>query len=222
MIRGCATRWRQDGGRPAGGHVAALRRAGGVAGGGGARGELGNRLTGEMVAEDAGAAAGHGSSSRRCPTAGMRRSSTSQRRWRRVDDVHREGLRRMSDILSHPGGGGARARAVRRTPLLAAAALDRVAGRRVLVKAECLQVTGLVQGARRPGRRSRRWRAAALARGVFAYSSGNHAQGVAWAAAAHGAPAVILMPLGRAGGEDRGDEGAGRRGGAVRSGAPGP
>ena len=34
----------------------------------------------------------------------------------------------------------------------------------------------------------------ARARGVLAFSSGNHAQGVAWAAAAHGAPAVILMP----------------------------
>jgi threonine dehydratase len=29
---------------------------------------------------------------------------------------------------------------------------------------------------------------------VLAFSSGNHAQGVAWAAAEHGAPAVILMP----------------------------
>jgi pimeloyl-ACP methyl ester carboxylesterase len=36
----------------------------------------------------------------------------------------------------------ARAQGIRRTPLLAAAALDRIAGRRLLVKAECLQVTG--------------------------------------------------------------------------------
>jgi threonine dehydratase len=32
------------------------------------------------------------------------------------------------------------------------------------------------------------------ARGVIAFSSGNHAQGVALAAARHGAPAVIIMP----------------------------
>ena len=69
--------------------------------------------------------------------------------------------------------------------MLAAAALDRIAGRRVLVKAECLQVTGSFKA--RGG-----WAAvSALARpagrgGVLAYSSGNHAQGVAWAAAAHG------------------------------------
>jgi threonine dehydratase len=31
-------------------------------------------------------------------------------------------------------------------------------------------------------------------RGVIAYSSGNHAQGVAYAAAAHASPCVILMP----------------------------
>ena len=63
----------------------------------------------------------------------------------------------------------------------------------MLVKAECLQVTGSfkARGA---------WAAiSALSpeertRGVLAYSSGNHAQGIAWAAAAHGLPAVILMP----------------------------
>lgn len=88
---------------------------------------------------------------------------------------------------------GARARGIRRTPLLEAPGLDRLAGRRVLVKAECLQVTGSfkARGA---------WAAisaldmAARRRGVLAYSSGNHAQGIAWAAAAHDVPAVILMP----------------------------
>jgi threonine dehydratase len=87
----------------------------------------------------------------------------------------------------------ARATAIRRTPLLSAPALDRLAGRRVLVKAECLQVTGSfkARGA---------WAAvsalgpAERQRGILAYSSGNHAQGVAWAAAAHAVPATILMP----------------------------
>jgi threonine dehydratase len=82
---------------------------------------------------------------------------------------------------------------VRRTPLLHAPLLDAVAGRRVLVKAECLQVTGSFKA--RGG-----WSAVsaldsrARARGVMAFSSGNHAQGVAHAAACHGAPCVILMP----------------------------
>ena len=61
----------------------------------------------------------------------------------------------------------------------------------MLVKAECLQVTGSfkARGA---------WSAiSALPKGtpgVLAMSSGNHAQGVAWAAAAHGMTAVIVMP----------------------------
>lgn len=82
---------------------------------------------------------------------------------------------------------------VRVTPLLHAPLLDRLAGRRVLVKAECLQLTGSFKA--RGG-----WSAVsaldpqARARGVIAYSSGNHAQGVALAAARHGAPCVILMP----------------------------
>jgi threonine dehydratase len=82
---------------------------------------------------------------------------------------------------------------VRRTPLLNAPLLDRLVGRRVFVKAECLQVTGSFKA--RGG-----WSAVsalspeACRRGVIAYSSGNHAQGVAYAASAHTAPCVILMP----------------------------
>ncbi len=79
------------------------------------------------------------------------------------------------------------------TPLLENGFLNEIAGRRVLVKAEALQVTGsfkfrgaystltaLSDGARE--------------RGVLAYSSGNHAQGVAKAARMLGVPAVIVMP----------------------------
>lgn len=99
----------------------------------------------------------------------------------------------MSDIYRIRAAAARGRGHVRRTPLLSAAALDKRAGRRVWVKAECLQVTGSfkARGA---------WAAVSalapeeLARGVLAFSSGNHAQGVAWAAAAHGAPAVILMP----------------------------
>jgi threonine dehydratase len=87
----------------------------------------------------------------------------------------------------------ARAEGLRVTPLLSAPGLDALAGRRVLVKAESLQVTGSFKA--RGG-----WAAVSAlapevrARGVIAFSSGNHAQGVAWATAVHGAPAVILMP----------------------------
>ena len=99
----------------------------------------------------------------------------------------------MSDIFRIRAA-AARARGrVRRTPLLASAALDRRAGRRVWVKAECLQVTGSFK-ARGAWAAVSALEPEARARGVLAFSSGNHAQGVAWAAAAHGAPAVILMP----------------------------
>ncbi|MBR9863489.1 MAG: threonine/serine dehydratase [Rhodobacteraceae bacterium] len=81
----------------------------------------------------------------------------------------------------------------RRTPMLTSPFLDDIAGRRVLVKAECLQHTGSFKyrGA---------WSAiSALPKevrknGVIAFSSGNHAQGVALAAAQHGIKAVIVMP----------------------------
>ncbi|MBO9406569.1 threonine/serine dehydratase [Shimia sp. R9_1] len=81
----------------------------------------------------------------------------------------------------------------RRTPMLTSPFLDEIAGRRVLVKPECLQHTGSFKF--RGG-----WSAvsaldeATRKRGIIAYSSGNHAQGVAMAAAAHDAPAVIVMP----------------------------
>ncbi|KAJ02967.1 threonine/serine dehydratase [Sulfitobacter mediterraneus] len=81
----------------------------------------------------------------------------------------------------------------RATPLLNAPLLDDLAGRRIWVKPECLQLTGSFKfrGA---------WSAlSALApdvrsKGVIAFSSGNHAQGVALAAKMHGVPAVIIMP----------------------------
>lgn len=79
------------------------------------------------------------------------------------------------------------------TPLLSSPFLDEIAGRRVLVKAECLQHTGSFKY------RGARAAVSALdpevrARGVIAFSSGNHAQGVALAAREHGVPAVIVMP----------------------------
>lgn len=82
---------------------------------------------------------------------------------------------------------------VRHTPLLSSPFVDEIAGRRIFVKAEALQHTGSFKfrGA---------WSAVseltdnALKAGVIAFSSGNHAQGVALAAREHGTSAVIVMP----------------------------
>ncbi|MEM8592111.1 MAG: threonine/serine dehydratase [Pseudomonadota bacterium] len=82
---------------------------------------------------------------------------------------------------------------VRRTPMLTSPFLDEIAGRRIWVKAECLQHTGSFKfrGA---------WSAVSSLsdeereKGIFASSSGNHAQAIALAARMHGAVAVILMP----------------------------
>jgi len=81
----------------------------------------------------------------------------------------------------------------RRTPLLSSTFLDEIAGRRVLIKPECLQHTGSFKY------RGARSAVSALdpdtrAHGVIAFSSGNHAQGVALAASEFGVPCVIIMP----------------------------
>jgi threonine dehydratase len=78
----------------------------------------------------------------------------------------------------------------RRTPLLESEALNALAGGRVLLKAEPLQRTG-----------SFKFRGAyntisqIAAPAVVAYSSGNHAQGVAAAARLLGKAATIVMPV---------------------------
>lgn len=80
-----------------------------------------------------------------------------------------------------------------RTPLLESERLNRIAGRRILVKAECLQRGGSFKfrGA---------WNHIAAVhptldgRPILAVSSGNHAQGVARAAAMMEVPATIVMP----------------------------
>lgn len=79
------------------------------------------------------------------------------------------------------------------TPLLRTAELDRRCEATVLVKAEPLQVTGSfkIRGA---FNRLVQMTAAERRAGVVAWSSGNHAQGVAAAAAFLGMPAVIVMP----------------------------
>lgn len=80
-----------------------------------------------------------------------------------------------------------------RTPLLESPALNELIGGRVLLKAETLQRTGSFKF-RGAYNRISRIPESARGGGVVAYSSGNHAQGVAAAAAMLGLPAVIVMP----------------------------
>lgn len=80
-----------------------------------------------------------------------------------------------------------------RTPVLSSRTLDALLGCRVLMKAENLQRMGAFKF--RGG-----YNAVSVltdaerARGVVAFSSGNHAQAVALAARLHGCPATIVMP----------------------------
>ncbi len=91
-----------------------------------------------------------------------------------------EAARRLAGVALH-------------TPLLTSATLDAMTGGRIFLKAETLQRTGsfkfrgaynklaAIPAERRSG-------------GVVAFSSGNHAQGVAAAARLLGMPCVIVMP----------------------------
>ena len=79
------------------------------------------------------------------------------------------------------------------TPLLESPALNARIGGRLLVKAEPLQRTGSFKF-RGAYNRLSQLTADQRKRGVVAYSSGNHAQGVACAAKILGIPAVIVMP----------------------------
>ncbi len=80
-----------------------------------------------------------------------------------------------------------------RTPLIESPALNERLGGRVLMKAENLQVIGAFKF-RGAYNRISRLTDEEKARGVVAYSSGNHAQAVAAAARAVGTTAIIVMP----------------------------
>lgn len=79
------------------------------------------------------------------------------------------------------------------TPLIRSPALDAATGARVAIKAEALQVSGSFKY-RGAYTAIARLSEAARTRGVVAYSSGNHAKAVAWAARDFGCPATIVMP----------------------------
>ena len=80
-----------------------------------------------------------------------------------------------------------------KTPILSSPFLDAIAGKKILIKAECLQKTGSFKyrGA---------WAAISALKkkvrdnGVLAYSSGNHAQGIAAVSKVFNIPSVIIMP----------------------------
>ncbi|MGE0566017.1 MAG: threonine/serine dehydratase [Pseudolabrys sp.] len=80
-----------------------------------------------------------------------------------------------------------------RTPLINAPVLDAAVGARVFLKAETLQRTGSFKF-RGAYNKVSSIPADKRAAGVVAYSSGNHAQGVAAAAKLLGMPATIVMP----------------------------
>ena len=77
------------------------------------------------------------------------------------------------------------------TPLIESPRLNDKLGIRLLVKAECLQHTGSFK---LRGASNAVWSLSANVKDVVAFSSGNHAQGVARAAASRGLQATIVMP----------------------------
>ena len=82
---------------------------------------------------------------------------------------------------------------VRRTPLLTSPFLDEIAGRRIYVKPECLQHTGSFKY-RGAHNAISQLTADQREMGVIAFSSGNHAQGIALAARQNQTPSTIVMP----------------------------
>ncbi len=79
------------------------------------------------------------------------------------------------------------------TPVMTSGTLDELTGGRVFLKAESFQRAGAFKF-RGAYSRISALTPAERARGVVAFSSGNHAQAVALAARLVGAPAVIVMP----------------------------
>ena len=81
-----------------------------------------------------------------------------------------------------------------RTPLLRSDLLDELAGGRILLKPESLQRTGSFKIRGAYNRLSQLIETGRAEGGVVAFSSGNHAQGVAAAAGLLGIKAAIVMP----------------------------
>jgi len=82
---------------------------------------------------------------------------------------------------------------LRRTPLLRNPALDLAAGGQVLLKPECLQVTGSFKP-RGAYNRLLQLSGSERARGVVAWSAGNHGQALAFAGRQLGVAVTVVMP----------------------------
>ncbi len=102
-----------------------------------------------------------------------------------MDSEHLVGLPEITAAADRISG------QVRRTPIIPTS-LGRAA-RPLLLKAECLQVTGSFK-ARGAGNAVALLDADARSRGVVTHSSGNHAQALARAARGAGIPATVVMP----------------------------
>lgn len=106
----------------------------------------------------------------------------------------------MTPLLEHPTLADihqARARLkphIRHTPLLRAEKMEPALGCRVYLKPETLQITGAfkIRGALNKALSLPR---EAIANGIIATSSGNHAQGLAYAARMLGVKAVLVVPV---------------------------
>lgn len=85
---------------------------------------------------------------------------------------------------------------VRRTPLAQSATLDAMLGHRVRFKCECLQRVGAFKARGALNALLARAERGERPEHVVAFSSGNHAQAVAWAARERGIRATIVMPAG--------------------------
>lgn len=82
---------------------------------------------------------------------------------------------------------------IRHTPLIRAEAIEKSVGCRLWLKPEMLQVTGSFK-LRGALNKSMSLPREALAKGVIASSSGNHAQGLAYTAKLLGVPACLVVP----------------------------
>ena len=100
---------------------------------------------------------------------------------------------RLVDLLAIEAAAATLAPVAVRTPLLESPLLNAQIGGRLLVKAEVLQRTGSFKF-RGAYNRLAHLSADERRRGVVAYSSGNHGQGVAAAAQMLGVSAVVVMP----------------------------
>ncbi|MEJ2677660.1 MAG: threonine/serine dehydratase [Gemmatimonadota bacterium] len=100
---------------------------------------------------------------------------------------------RLTDLREIRAAADAIAGRIHRTPLLSSRTLGQRIGATASLKAECLQKTGSFK-ARGALNRVRTLDAEARSRGLVTVSAGNHAQALAWAAAADGVPCTVVMP----------------------------